>query len=319
MNVLITGITGSGGSYLAEYILENHPEYNVWGTSRWHSTSVLNNIKNIKDKIIVKECDLNDLSSVIRLLQECMPVKVFHLASTANVRTCFDTPLSVVQNNVMGTANLFEAIRMVCPSCIIQHCSTSEVFGNPVEFPMKETHPIKCVNPYSASKVAQEALAFAWGQSWGMKIILTRAFAYLNFRRRDLFATAFSMQIARIEAGKQKILKHGNLSSVRTIMHIEDMCRAYWIASEKCDYLDPYNIGGKDVISVGDFLSMLINQAKVPIICEQDPNLIRPKDVDRQVCDISKFYNKTGFEVKYSLEEGINKLLEECREAVKYE
>lgn len=316
MNCLITGITGSGGSYLAEYILNNHPEWEVWGTSRWHSTSVFNNIKDIKDKIKIKECDLNDLSSIIRLLEECRPLKIFHLAATANVRICFDNPISVYQNNVISTLNLFEAVRMVCPSAKVQLCSTSEIFGNPVEFPMKESHRSHPVNVYSASKLSQEALASAYSQSWGIKIVITRAFAYWNARRKDLFATSFATQIARIEQGKQDILYHGNLNSVRQLMHVKDMVRAYWIASEKCPYSEPFNIGGKDIISVGDYLNKLISYSKVTIICKENPNLIRPKDVDKQLCDTSKFDNLTGFKPEYSMEESIEWLLNECRKDV---
>lgn len=317
MNVCLTGITGSGGSYLAEYIVENHPEYKVWGASRWHSTSVLNNIKHIKDKITVRECDLMDLSSIIRLLQECKPVKIFHLAATANVRICFDTPLSIFQNNVMSTANLFEAVKMVCPEATIQLCSTSEVLGNPQEFPMTENHSCVPVNSYAASKVGQEAIAYAWGQSWGLKIFISRAFCYINPRRRDLFATSFAYQIAEIEAGKRDILKHGNLDSIRTIMDVRDMARAYWLMSEKCDYLTPYNVGGSEIISVGEFLEVLKSHAKVNIICEQDKALLRPKDVTRQVPDVSKFYNKTGFKPKYSLVESTAWLLDCCRKEVR--
>ena len=101
MNVLITGITGSGGSYLADYIIENHPEVEVWGICRWHSTTTLENISHIKDKIHLRESDLLDISSIIRTLQECKPDRIFHLASYANVRKCFDTPLSVINNNIM--------------------------------------------------------------------------------------------------------------------------------------------------------------------------------------------------------------------------
>ncbi len=316
MNCLITGIMGSGASYLAEYILENHKDWEVWGNCRWHSNGNSNNIKNIKDKIKIRESDLNDLSSVIRLLEECRPLKIFHMASTANVAACFKTPLSIYQNNVMSTANLFEAIHMVCPSSIVQLCSTSEIFGNPIEFPMKESHRSHPVNVYSASKLSQEALASAYSQSWGMKITITRAFAYWNPRRKDLFATSFASQVARIEQGKQDILHHGNLNSIRQLMNVKDMMRAYWIASEKCPYSEPFNIGGKDIISVGDYLKKLISYAKVPIICKENENLLRPKDVDKQLCDTSKFDNLTGFKPTYSMEESIQWLLDECRKDV---
>ena len=88
--VLISGISGSGGSYLAEYILQNHPTITIHGIARWHSTTTTNNLEKIKDRIFVHECDLNDLSSVFRTLREVKPDAIFHLAATLHVTTgCF--------------------------------------------------------------------------------------------------------------------------------------------------------------------------------------------------------------------------------------
>lgn len=317
MNILCTGATGSGGSYLCEYILENHPEHNLFGIHRWKSTGTLTNIENIKYKITILECDLLDLSSVIRVLQIAKPDRIYHLAAFANVRKCFDTPLAVINNNIMGTANLLEGIRLICPEAVIQMCSTSEVYGNPLNFPMTEDHPLKPVNPYSVSKLSQEALAYAYHKSWGLRVIITRMFAYINPRRHDLFATAFARQIARIEKGQKNYLEHGNLDSIRTIIDVRDAMRSYWIASELCDYGIAYNIGGKDVLSVGEFLSRLITHAKVPIECRLNNDLLRPVDVTKQVCDTTKFDTLTGFTPKYTLDDSIEFLLDYCRKDIK--
>lgn len=317
MNVLITGITGSGGSYLAEYILENHREVNVYGLHRWHSSGHLNNIEAIKDKITVLECDLLDLSSVIRALKIAKPDRIFHLAAFANVRKCFDTPLAVINNNIMGTANLLEAVRLESPEAIVQMCSTSEVYGNPQTFPMREDHPLQPVNPYSVSKLTQESLAYAYYKSWQLRVIITRMFAYINPRRHDLFATAFARQVAKIERGGEGTLYHGNLDSVRTLIDVRDAMRSYWLASEKCAYGVAYNIGGKDVLSVGDFLNILIKKASCPIKIKADPKLLRPIDVTRQVCDTLKFDNLTNFKPLYSLEQSIEWLLENVRKEIR--
>lgn len=316
-NILITGITGSGGSYLADYILEYHPRVKIFGLHRWHSAGSLSNIEHIKNKIQILECDLLDLSSIIRALEISKPTRIFHLAAFANVRKCFDTPLAVVNNNTMGTANLLEAIRISCPEVIIQMCSTSEVYGNPLNFPMTEDHPMKPVNPYSASKLAQESLAYAYFKSFGVRVIITRMFAYINPRRRDLFATAFAYQIAEIEAGKRDVLRHGNLDSIRTLIDVRDAMRSYWIASEQCEFGVPYNIGGTDILSVGDFLSLLKDSSKVKIESFQDPALMRPVDVTKQIPDTTRFNGLTGFKPKYTLEESVNFLLDQCRKDFK--
>jgi len=314
MNVLITGITGSGGSYLAEYILENHPHVKVFGLHRWHSAGTLVNIEHIKDRITILECDLLDLSSVIRALQISKPERIFHLAAYANVRKCFDTPLAVINNNIMGTANLLEGIRLTCPQAVIQMCSTSEVYGNPQTFPMTEDHPLKPVNPYSVSKLTQEALAFAYHKSWGLKVIITRMFAYINPRRQDLFASTFAKQIVEIEQGKRSILKHGNLNSVRTLIDVRDAMESYWVASEKCVPGEAYNIGGKYIVTVGEFLDILKQHSTKEIHSILDEDLLRPVDVTKQICDTSKFDDLTGWYPKYSIDESIDFLLNHYRQ-----
>ncbi len=319
MNVLITGGQGSGGSYLAEYIINNHPEYKVWIPVRWHSTSSLKNLKNIKDQVVIRECDLNDLPSIIRILEECRPVKIFHMAATANVHVAFKTPLAVLQNNIFSTANLLEAVRMICPNVKFQQCSTSEVIGDVLISPINEEHQLNPCNPYAVSKLSAEKLCYSYWRMYKIPIIITRAFCYINPKRKDLFATSFSTQIARIEQEKQKVLKHGNLRSIRTIMDVREMCDAYWIASEKCEYGTPYNIGGVIPITVEEVLDILIKKSNVQIVIEQDKLLLRPSDITNQVPDVSKFYNKTGWKQKIPIEDSIQWLLDCCREDVKNE
>ncbi|MBI3274141.1 MAG: GDP-mannose 4,6-dehydratase, partial [Candidatus Colwellbacteria bacterium] len=212
---LITGISGSGGSYLADYIAEKHPDVEIHGISRWHSTSVLRNLEKSRGKVKLYESDLTDVSSVFRVLREAEPDVIFHLASHANVRASFDTPISVVNNNVLGTLNLLEAVRMAEIFPVIQICSTSEVYGqvDPKNVPIKEDCPLNPGSPYAVSKVMQDLLGLVYFRSYNMSIVRTRMFAYINPRRDDLFATSFALQVARIEQGLQKELVHGNLDS----------------------------------------------------------------------------------------------------------
>ena len=315
--VLITGINGSGGSYLAEFLVSEHPEVEVHGLSRWHSTTSSDNLSAIRHHITMHECDLLDLASTIRVLREVNPKIIFHLASHANVRVCFEIPLAVLNNNITSTANLLEAIRMVCPETLLHHCSTSEVYGNPLNFPMTEDHPLKPVNPYAVSKLTQEALVHAYHKSWGIRTVITRMFAYINPRRRDLFATSFAYQLVEIERGKRDVLRYGNLDSIRNIIDVRDAMRAYWVACEKCQDGEIYNVGGKVILTVGQFLDTLLLHAKVPIIKALDKNLLRPVDVTKQVPDTTKFDTITGFLPEYTLDESIEFLLDYCRKEVK--
>ncbi len=316
--VCISGGLGSGGSYLAQYIIENHPEYEIYIPARWHSTGSMRNIESFKDKVKVIECDLNDLGSVIRFLQEAKPDKIFNMAATANVAVAFKTPIAVMQNNIFSTANLLEAVRMVCPDVTFQQCSTSEVCGTPQTIPITEDHPLNPSNPYAISKLTAEKLAICYFNTWGIKVITTRAFAYFNPRRYDLVASNFAMQVAKIEYGKQDVVYHGNLESIRTFIDVRDIAEAYWVASEKCEP-GVYNIGGDNPIMVGMILSILKYKSTRPIIGIQDRSLLRPTDITNQVPDIRKFYEATGWKAKYSTDESVNWLLEECRKVVRNE
>lgn len=309
--VLITGISGSGGSYLAEYIDTYHKEVEVHGISRWHSTSSLKNLKSIEGRIKMYECDLNDAGSVFSVIKEVKPDAVFHLAAYSNVRTSFITPQTVLSNNIIGTSNLFEAIRLNDIDPIILLCSSSEVYGqvDPKNVPIKEDCPNNPSSPYAVSKLAQDYLGWTYFVSYGMKVIRTRAFAYLNPKRADLFASSFVRQVARIELGLQKELLHGNLDSVRTIVDVRDIMKAYWLAVLRCKPGEIYNIGGTTTLTVGEFLQLLIKKAKVPIPTRLDPNLLRPSDVTLQIPCVHKFIKVTGWKPRYSLEESVQNLL----------
>jgi len=314
-SALITGIGGSGGSYLAEYIVAHHPEVKVHGFARWHSSTTQDNLQALRGKITVHEVDLNDFGSVISALQEVKPDAIFHLAAHANVRASFITPQTVLSNNILGTGNLFEAIRIAKLDPLIQLCSTSEVYGQvqPHEVPIREEQPMRPASPYAVSKVAQDLLGYTYFVAYKMRIIRTRMFAYLNPRRTDLFATSFARQVARIEVGLQKELTHGNLESVRTIVDVRDAMRAYWEALLHCKPGEAYNIGGTATMTVGEVLKKLVAMAKKPIPTRQDPALLRPADVTLQIPNVERFAAATGWKPKYSFDESLSHLLEYWR------
>ena len=318
--VLITGIAGSGGSYLAEYIIRNHPNVEVHGISRWHSTTQ-DNLELIANQVSVHECDLNDFGSILKVLQHVRPDAIFHLAAYANVRTSFITPSAVLNNNVTSTCNLFEAIRTFDINPVIQLCSTSEVYGQvkPEDIPIKENVQMQPASPYAVSKATQDLLGWTYFVSYEMLIIRTRMFAYFNPRRTDLFATSFARQVVRIEAGLQKELLHGNLDSVRTMIDVRDAMSAYWAALIHCDPGEVYNIGGTTTITVDDFLKRLISLAKTSIPTRLDPKLLRPADVTLQIPCVEKFTKKTNWKAEYNFDQSLDHLLEFWRARVKTE
>ncbi len=308
---LITGITGSGGSYLAEHILLKDKRIKIFGIYR--SIGNKNLLKNKRIKLF--KCDLCNFNKTQKIIKKINPSVIFHLASTANVRDSFNSPRKTIENNNAITLNLLEVIRINKINPLIIICSTSEVYGkiNKKDVPIKETKNIGPVNPYSASKAFQDLLSQIYSECYGIKIIITRMFSYTNARKNYLFQTSFAKQIADIEKGKKKILTHGNLNSVRNIIDITDAMEAYWLAAKRGRIGKIYNISGKKVISVGNYLKELKKLSNVKIKSKIDKKLLRPVDVTLQIADTKKFIKDTRWSPKISFEESMKKLLNECR------
>ena len=319
MKILITGITGSGGSYLAEFLLKKPEVSKVIGTSRWHSTSNNNNLKNIEKDIEILSCDLTDYMNVYRIINSERPDVIFHLASLANVRDSFFNVISVYNNNVSITLSLLESIRTIKEidgyDPLIHLCSTSEVYGlvDYDQVPINEKCRLNPINPYAASKLSQDSLGVVYNKCYDLKIIRTRMFAYLNARRSDLFATSFAKQIIEIEKGSRDILLHGNLNSVRTLLDVRDVCNAYWLATKHGIPGEVYNIGSDQPISVGEFLELLKQKASVEVNSKECPSLVRPSDVTLQIPDCTKFKKATNWKPSVTFDDSVEFFLQELR------
>jgi nucleoside-diphosphate-sugar epimerase len=189
--------------------------------------------------------------------------------------------------------------------------NTSEVYGQVrvEDTPIKETQKIDPINVYAISKLAQEKLCKSYWLSYGIPVIITRAFTYINPRRPDIFSSAFARQVVEVERGEREKIVHGNLDSTRTIVDVRDIMEAYWVASQKCEWGEEYNIGGTNTLTVGEFLKELIKHANISIETEVDPKLLRPVDVTMQIPDTTKFTRSTGWTPKRNLSDSIQFLL----------
>ncbi len=310
---LITGISGSGGSFLAEYILKNQKKTKVIGFYRKLRKE---NILNINHKAKLIKCDMNNFNNVLKNIKKIKPDVIFHIASDADVRKSFDEPMKFINNNNNITLNLLEAVRVAKINPIIQICSTSEVYGQvkKKEIPINETNRMRPASPYAVSKVFQDICAQNYSKNFGLKIIITRMFTYLNPRRLNLFASHWANQIVKIEKGEEKILKHGNLNSTRTIIDIEDAMRSYWIAATKGKVGEIYNIGGNKTFKISKFLEILKKKAKVKIRTKVDKKLLRKTDVTLQIPNSNKFKKHTNWKPLISFEESLEKFLKSFRE-----
>ena len=312
---LITGATGSGGSYLVEHLLKKDKNIKIFALYR--SKGYLNLLKKKykNNNIYFIKIDLKNFFQLKKITKDIRPDLVFHMASNADVRGSFDDPIDCTSNNNLITVNLLEAIRQIKINPVVVICSTSEVYGSVTkkDIPISENQKISPANPYAVSKTFQDLLSQVYFKSFSLRIIITRMFSYINSRRNNLFQTAFANQIAKIEIGKLKKLKHGNLKSIRTFLDIDDAMEAYWLAATKGRIGEVYNIGGNKIISVKQFLEELIKLAKCKIKLSVDKNLLRPQDVTLQIPNYKKFSKHTGWIPKVTFKESVKRLLNECR------
>lgn len=320
-NVLITGITGFVGSHLADYILANFPEVQIFGLARWRSPT--SNIGHILDRITLEFGDLSDLSSLKTILSRQKPDVIFHLAAQSYVPFSYSSPVATLNANVIGTCNLLEAVKELKFAAdydpIVHICSSSEVYGQvrEDEVPIKENNPFRPASPYAVSKVAEDMLGFQYWLSWKIKTIRTRMFTHTGPRRGEVFVVSnFAKQIAAIDAGlAPPVVKVGNLESIRTFLDARDAVKAYWLLVNRCPPGEVYNIGGTETMTVGEMLNRLLKLAKVKNInVEVDQQRLRPSDVTRQIPCIDKFIEATGWKPEIKFEKTLEDTLDYWRD-----
>jgi GDP-mannose 4,6-dehydratase len=315
MKILITGITGFVGSHLAEYILSLKEKHKVFGLCRWRSSR--DSLDRVYNKVILKEADLMDLSALIRHCKDVRPDVIFHLAAQSYVLTSFNAPIQTLSTNIIGTANLLEAVRITGIDPIIHICSSSEVYGQveKKDIPIKEDCPLRPASPYAVSKVGEDMIAFQYWLSYGIKTIRTRMFTHTGPRRGDVFAMSFfAKQIAAGELGlAAPVVRVGNLKSIRTFCDVRDAVRAYWVMVHKCKPGEVYNIGGNRTMTIKEALDALLSFSTKKFKIVVDPKLIRPSDVTLQIPCTDKFKKLTGWKPEIAFEKTLKDILDYWR------
>lgn len=309
--VLVTGVTGFAGSHLVDYMLTRN-DCEIFGIQRWRSP--LENVAHFIDKITMVECDLRDASSTRDTLERVRPDWIFHLAAQSFVPTSWSAPTESLTTNVLGQLNIFEAVRRIGLQCRIQIACSSEEYGMVYadELPIRETNPLRPLSPYAVSKVAQDMLAYQYWMSWKVDSVRTRGFNHEGPRRGPVFvASDFAKQIADIEKGlRPPVLHVGNLEARRDFTDVRDMVRGYWLALEKCEPGEVYNLcSGKDY-SIQRVLDLLLGMTKTKIEVREDRMRLRPSDVPVLLGDRTKFTQATGWAPVIPFEQTLQDMLD---------
>ena len=318
--VLITGITGQDGSYLAELLLEKG--YEVYGLVRRKSKLDFNNAEHLKGQVTFLFGDMTDSASLLRAMEIAKPDEIYNLAAQSFVTTSWETPLSTADINAIGVTKLLEAVRLVKPETRVYQASTSEMFGKVQAVPQNEKTPFYPRSPYGVSKLYGHWIIKNYRESYGMFACSGILFNHESERRGAEFVTRkITISVARIQAGLQECLELGNLNASRDWGHSADYVRAMWLMLQQ-DKADDFVVATGETHTVRDFVSKAFRSAGMElefhgegvkefatlkgtnrVLVKVNPEFFRPAEVDLLIGDAAKAQTVLGWEPKISYDE----------------
>ncbi len=346
-NVLILGVTGFVGSWLADSLVSENYGSNVFGMVRRQSVPNRTNISQLDGKIKLLSGDLNDMASIADILKKNDIDTVFHLAAQSFVTRSFESPTDTYYTNVIGTANVLEAARHYDKLEKIHFAGSSEEYGLVVkdsahyqellgsgavvspppaigadgsvvsELPIKETNPLRPLSPYAVSKAAGDYMCFCHHKAYGIPIVRTRAFNHEGPRRGEEFVTSvIAKQVARgLKQGADKLVI-GNPDPVRDYSDVRDVIIGYMLAIEKGKSGEVYNLCSGRGWKIRDVAQMAINTAGLEgkMRIEIDRSRFRKAEVNILIGDFSKAKKELGWEPKIKFEQTIKDQIQYWKE-----
>ncbi len=311
-SILITGIDGFVGSYLNDLVHQQYPEFSIHGTFLHHMPS-------FSTPTFGHKCDLLNRSEVMELVKKIKPKKIFHLAGIAYVPDAEDNPVISLEINGIGSFNLFDAVEQYVPDARVITVSSSNVYGKQYfNQNLTESVPIEPHNIYGLSKALMEQFASYFYREKKLSIIVMRAFNHIGPRQSDKFVLSnFAKQIAEIER-KQKPPKIyvGDLSVVRDFTDVRDIVYGYYLAMEKGQSGDVYNICFGKGYDIQSLLEKLIEFSSLKIEICQDPHRLRKSEIPYLVGAHDKLRASTGWTPQYDILDTLKDILGYWRDVV---
>ncbi|MBH0200508.1 MAG: GDP-mannose 4,6-dehydratase [Nitrospira sp.] len=302
---LITGITGQDGSYLAELLLAKG--YEVYGIIRRSSSFNTGRIDPIYQDPHVSDArlrlvygDLNDASSLNKLIRTIQPDEIYNLGAQSHVRVSFDIPEYTAEVTGLGTIRLLEAIRESGVNTKFYQASSSEMFGKVLEVPQRETTPFYPRSPYGAAKVYGHWITVNYREAYGLFACSGILFNHESPRRGETFVTRkITKAAARIKLGLQHELFLGNLEAKRDWGFAGDYVEAMWLMLQQ-PAPDDYVIATGETHTVKEFLDVVFGHVGLDWKrhVKIDPRYYRPTEVDLLIGDASHAKQKLGWEPK---------------------
>jgi GDPmannose 4,6-dehydratase len=309
-NVLITGVTGQDGSYLAELLLEKG--YKVFGMVRRSSVERFDRIEHIIKDIELIQGDLLDQYSLTSVIQKVNPKEIYNLAAQSFVPTSWLQPVLTSEFTAVGVTRILEAVRFVDPKIRFYQASSSEMYGKVREVPQSEETPFYPRSPYGVAKVYAHYITVNYRESYNMFAVSGILFNHESPRRGLEFVTRkVTDGVAKIKLGLAKELKLGNLDAKRDWGFAGDYVDAMWRMLQQ-EKPDDYVIATGETKSVKELVEVAFKHVdlewqKYVVI---DQSLIRPAEVDLLIGDSSKARKALGWQPKINFQEMIKMMVD---------
>lgn len=309
MRILITGISGFIGRHLANRLSDDGAE--LHGLAR-------SNFDPPWPKCAYHRADMTSRDELASTLRAARPDRIYHLAGL--IRAPADRESDLFESNVLGTARLFETLRVLDMTPRVLVASSGAVYGVPAKLPIDEAAPLRPVSAYGASKVAQESVALQAHLAYGIPVVVTRTFNLLGSGQPvSLVASQLARQIARAELGGERTIRVGNLAPRRDFLDVRDAVRAYVLLMEAGEPGRVYNVCSGASRSVRDCADVLMSHAQVPVELEVERLRVRvsSQEIEDHFGALDRLKAETGWEPNIGFENSLADMLEHWRKVLK--
>lgn len=311
MKVLITGIGGFAGSHLADFVA-TQPNVELFGILR--DSEKDDNLRQLNGRIELSTCDIADFQSIFKVIKESKPDIIFHVAGQAFVPSSFEHAAETFKTNVIGTINIFEAVKAseINPRIVV--VTSGEVYGETFGLPALHTEQSipQPVNPYAASKTSVDYVAQTYKKYEGLNIVIARPFNHTGPRQRPNFVcSSLAKQIVTIlKTDAPKILRVGNIKARRDFTDVRDIARGYWMLSQidnKHNYI--FNLCSGRIFAIEDIIALYQDITGEQFELNVEPKRLRGYDIQLLAGNASAINHSVGWKAEIPFQQTLIDLL----------